>query len=250
MRLLTITALAVLGALAAQPVAAQTTPSLAGAPTLVAGLPAAAATALAEEQRGRTGTTRRPALSNRLEIRAFGVAGTTWFTASSTFKAVLGKSTGQDFGGGLNLTQGPGYIEIGARKFSKTGERVFVTDDGQVFPLGIPATVTMTPLDVTAGWRFRPRFGRVIPHVGVGYTRMKYEETSDFSEGDENVDESFNGFHVLGGAEVRVGRWVGLAGEVVWTSIADALGDGGASKAFDETNLGGTSLRIKLIIGR
>ena len=29
-------------------------------------------------------------------------------------------------------------------------------------------------------------------------------------------------------------RWVGLAGEVVWTSVADALGEGGASKAFDE----------------
>ena len=45
-------------------------------------------------------------------------------------------------------------------------------------------------------------------------------------------------------------RWVGVIGEVMWTSVADALGKGGASQAFDETNLGGTGLRIKLVIGR
>ncbi len=193
----------------------------------------------------------RPApRSNRLQIRAFGSVGTNWFAASSTFKAVLGSGTGQDFGGGLNLTQGPGYLEIGARKFSKKGERVFVTDGGQVYPLGIPTEVTMTPLEIAAGWRFGTRFGRIIPHLGAGYTRMKYEETSDFADAGEDVGESFNGYHLIGGAEVRVSRWVGVTGEVVWTSIADALGAGGASKAFDETNLGSTALRLTLVIGR
>ena len=207
---------------------------------------------LAEQRRPNPAGARRGSgpHSNRLQVRGFGIVGTNWFTASSTFKAVLGSSTGQDFGGGLNLTQGPGYLEIGARKFAKTGERVFVSSNGQAFSLGVPAKITMTPLDVTAGWRFPTRFGRVIPHLGVGYTRMKYEETSDFADDGENVDESFNGYHVSGGAEVRVSRWIGVTGEFVWTSIADALGEGGASKAFSETNLGGTSLRLKLVIGR
>jgi len=210
-----------------------------------------AATVAAEQRRPvPAGARGRATLSNGLQIRAFGSVGTTWFTSSSTFKAVLGSGTGQDFGGGMNITQGPGYLEIGARRFTKTGERVFVTDRGEVFPLGIPATVTMTPLEVAAGWRFRPRFGRVIPHLGAGYTRMKYEETSDFAGSGEDVAESFNGYHVIGGAEVRVARWVGITGEVVWTSVPDGLGQGGASKAFDENNLGGTSIRLKLVIGR
>ena len=207
----------------------------------------------AADEQGRPAprTSRRPAPhANRLQFRAFGSIGTSWFAASSTFAAILGGGTGQDFGGGLNITRGPGYLEIGARKFSKAGERVFVGSDGQVFPLGIPTDVTLTPLEIAAGWRFRTRFGRVIPHLGAGYTRMKYEETSDFAESIENVSESFNGYHVVGGAEVRVARWVGLTGEVVWTSIPGALGDGGASKAFDETNLGGTSIRLTLVIGR
>lgn len=234
MRSFTLAVIAVLGVLPTLPAAAQTPLA-----TPVAGVTFA-------EQRPAAGA--RPSLSNGLQIRPFGSAALTWFTASSTFKAVLGSGTGQEYGGGLNLTQGPGYLEIGARRFSKTGERVFVLN-GQVFPLGIPAKVTMTPLEITAGWRFAPRFGRVIPHVGAGYTRMSYKETSDFADDSEDVSESFNGFHVVAGSEVRISRWVGITAEAAFTSIADGLGDGGASKAFGEDNLGGTSVRLKLVIG-
>ena len=246
MRTCTLAALVILATMAtlAPSVVAAQTPSAPPAARTAATLNAGQRRPVPAGSRGRA------TLANRLQIRAFGSVGTTWFTSSSTFKAVLGSATGQDFGGGVNLTKGPGYLEIGARRFSKTGQRVFVTDNGEVFPLGIPATVTMTPLEVAAGWRFRPRFGRLIPHLGAGYTRMKYEETSDFAEAGENIGESFNGYHVIGGAEVRVARWVGITSEVVWTSLPDGLGQGGASKAFDETNLGGASLRLKLVIGR
>ncbi len=215
---------------------------------LGAALPAPAA---AQTSARRPAARQAPAYPDRLQIRPFVSAGTTWFTASKTFKAVLGSGQGQDFGGGLNLTQGPAWIEVSARRFSKSGERVFVTTGGQVFPLGIDTDITMTPLEVAAGWRFRPLFGaRVRPQLGVGYTRLRYEESAAFAQDGDDVNESFNGFHVVGGAEVRLHRWVGVAGEVVWTSVADAIGKGGASQAFDEDNLGGTSLRVKLVIGR
>lgn len=194
---------------------------------------------------------RAPAYPRGLQVRGFGTVGLTWFTASETFDAVLDTTTGTEFGGGLSLTDGPAFLDVGARRFSKTGERVFVSDDKTVFKLGIPATITMTPLDITAGWRFRPVFGgRLRPLLGVGYTRMTYEEVADFADDGDDVSESFNGFHVLGGGEVRVHRLVGFQAEVVWTSIADAIGEGGASQVFGETNLGGTSARLKLVIGR
>lgn len=215
---------------------------------LVASVPAPL---LAQTPARRPAARPAPAYPETLQIRPFASVGTTWFTASSTFKAVLGSSQGQDFGGGLSLTRGPAFIEVGARRFKKSGERVFVATGGQVFPLGIATEVTMTPLEVAAGWRFRPLFGgRVRPLLGVGYTRLRYEESAAFAQDGDDVDESFNGFHAVGGAEVRLHRWVGVAGEVVWTSVADAIGKGGASKAFDEDNLGGTSLRVKLVIGR
>lgn len=192
-----------------------------------------------------------PAYPRGIQVRGFGVVGQTWFTASSTFDAVLGASNGTEYGGGLSLTEGPGYLEIGARRFKKDGERVFVTDSGQVFPLGIPARVTMTPLDITAGWRFRPWLNRRLrPHLGLGYTRLRYEESGDFAQDGDDVKESFNGFHLVGGGEFRLARLVGITAEVAWTSIGNAIGEAGASKAFDEDNLGGTSLRLKLVIGR
>ncbi|MEZ5292693.1 MAG: hypothetical protein R2745_16545 [Vicinamibacterales bacterium] len=192
-----------------------------------------------------------PAYPAGIQLRGFGTVAVDWFTASSTFGAVLGSARGTEFGGGLSLTEGPGFLDIGARRFKKDGERVFVGNLGTVFPLGIPTTVTMTPLDVTIGWRLRPLMGRRLrPYVGGGYTRLTYEETAGFAQDGDDVSESFNGYHVLGGGEFRFGRLVGVAAEVAWTSIANAIGEGGASKAFDETNLGGTSARFKVVIGR
>jgi hypothetical protein len=193
---------------------------------------------------------RPPAYPRGMQIRGFGTVGLNWFTASETFNAVLGSGSGTDFGGGLSVTEGPGFLDVGARRYSKTGQRVFVTDTREVFELGIPAKVTMTALDITTGWRFRPLLNRIRPHLGAGYTGLRYEESSEFADSAENIKEWFNGFHVVGGGEVRLHRLVGVTAEVVWTSIADAIGENGASKAFDENNLGGTSARLKLVIGR
>ena len=77
-----------------------------------------------------------------------------------------------------------------------------------------------------------------------------YKETSSFSTPAEDVDERFNGYHVIGGVEYKVLRWLGLGGEAAWTTIPDAIGSGGASKEFGETELGGTSFRAKITIGR
>lgn len=209
------------------------------------------ATALAQTTGRRPAARPAPAYPDRLQVRPVLSVGSTWFTASDTFKAVLGSAQGTDFGGGLNLTQGPAYIEVTARRFKKSGARVFVGPSKEVFPLGIDTDITMTPLEVAAGWRFRPLFGRrVLPHLGAGYTRLRYEESGEFAQDGDNLKESFNGFHIVGGTEVRVARWVGLTAEVVWTSVADAIGKGGASAAFGENNLGGTSARLKLVIGR
>ena len=107
----------------------------------------------------------------------------------------------------------------------------------------------MTPIDVSVGYRFRP-FGRVRPYVGGGYTRMTYEESADFAASGDDVSESFNGFHLVGGGEWRLARFVGIATEAAWTRIGKAIGDAGASKAFGEDDLGGASVRLKLVIGR
>jgi hypothetical protein len=89
-----------------------------------------------------------------------------------------------------------------------------------------------------------------VPYAGVGYSSFRYKETSQFADPGENVDERFPGFHLQGGVEYQPFRWLGIGGEVTWSSIADALGEGGVSEHYSEDNLGGRSFRLKISVGR
>jgi len=187
-----------------------------------------------------------------VEIGGYAMFGNISFAAADSFDATLGESSGPIFGGGarVGLPWGGLFIDVGAWRFRGEGERAFVFD-GEVIPLGIPVDVTVTPLEISGGWRFRFRsVPKLIPYVAGGFTSLKYQETSDFSTPDEDVDENFTGYHVLGGAEYKITAWLGVAGEASWTTVPDAIGDAGVSEVFNETNLGGTTLRLKITIGR
>ena len=195
----------------------------------------------------RPATTRRP-----FTVRGFGDFGSTWFNASRSFETILGSSSGLVFGGGGEVVL-PQNIFIGVRasRFRGTGQRAFLFD-GEPFDLGIDTTVTVRPLEFTGGYRFVAPASRVIPYAGGGIGWHRYEETSDFSSDADNVDETFRGYHVMGGAEVRIRRWLGVAGEAQFTTVPDALGTNatGVSSTFGETNLGGATFRAKVVIGR
>lgn len=186
-----------------------------------------------------------------IDIKGYGMVGNVSFTAADSFDAVLGSSSGILFGGGaeVGIPLGGLYVGVGGWRYEQDGERVFVSG-GQVFPLGIPVTVQVTPIEITGGWRFRNLSQRMVPYAGAGWSSYRYQETSQFAEAGEDVDQRHTGFHILAGAEFRLTTWLGVGGEVAWARIPDALGEGGASEAFDETDLGGTSLRLKISIGR
>jgi opacity protein-like surface antigen len=184
------------------------------------------------------------------------------FTASDSFKAILGTSAGPIFGGGVEVVLPQHvFVALHATRFRKSGERVFLFE-GQTFDLGIPTTVTVTPIELSAGYRFSggragrragaARPARVIPYVGGGIGWHRYEETSSFATNGENVKSQKIGYQVLGGAEYRLNPWLGLAGEAEWAMVPDALGQdpNGVSAAFNETDLGGGSFRVKIVIGR
>lgn len=193
-----------------------------------------------------------PLAAQGLDIKGYGMLGSMRFSASESFEAVLGSSSGFIFGGGaeVGLPLGGLYVGIGAWRFEDDGERVFISGS-EVFPLGIPVTVTVTPIEITGGWRFKNLSPRLVPYVGGGWSSFAYKEVSDFADPGDDDSERLSGFHVLGGAEYRLMQWLGVAGEVAWTSVPDALGTpGSASEHFDETNLGGTSLRLKITVGR
>jgi len=194
----------------------------------------------------------RPSTSRSVEIGGYVMVGQFSFAASESFDAILGTTSGAIFGGGatVGLPFGGLFVDLGAWQYSNSGERALVLD-GQVFPLGIPLDVTIVPIEISAGWKFRMRkLPKLIPYVAGGYTSFGYQETSSFAGSGEDVDDRFGGYHLRGGAEFKVTRWLGVAGEFAWTTVPDAIGSGGVSQAFNEHDLGGTSFRARLTVGR
>jgi opacity protein-like surface antigen len=186
-------------------------------------------------------------------LRGFVDVGARSFTSTDSFEAIFGRATGTVFGGGVEVMERRGrhgfFGAVRASRFRDTGERVFRFNN-EIFELGIPTTVTITPLVLSGGYRFER--WRLVPYGGAGVGWHRYEETSRFAEPSENVDETFRGYHVLGGAEFRVWRWIAVAGEGEWATVPDALGNdpNGISREFNEDDLGGATFRVKVVFGR
>lgn len=185
-----------------------------------------------------------------VSFRGFFVATQQSFAAKTTFEAAFGKSTQPFFGGGFQATSLSGfYIEFGVTRFKQTGQRAVIIN-GQPFPLGIPLTATITPIEFSAGYRFGARSWKVIPYAAGGIGRYNYSEESDFAADGDNVDTHAVGYLATGGVEFRVHKWIGVAVDAQYTHVPDILGQGGVSKDAGEMDLGGIAARFKVLIGR
>jgi opacity protein-like surface antigen len=182
-------------------------------------------------------------------VRGFGIGSYGLFQARDSFEAIFESAWQPFYGGGAQVVLFDKlFVEGSFEQFKRTGQRVVVSD-GEVFPLGIEDRVTINPITVSAGYRFRSA-ATVVSYAGGGVGSYRLRETSEFADPSENVDERHTSYHALGGVEVGVTRWVFTAFEVQYTSVPDALGIPGVSGEFGETNLGGLSLRIKVLVGR
>lgn len=183
-------------------------------------------------------------------IRVVADAGAVWFIAAESFEAVTDSKMRVQYGGGLqavNLWKGL-FAEAAAGRSRLTGSRVMVYQ-GTSYDLGIPMTLTFTPIEAGLGWR-TPLGKHVHSYVGGGVTFMRYQEESDFAKDGENVDETHTGFYASAGLELSVTKWIHLRGEARFTGLPGAIGKAGVSKDFDETNLGGFGVAVKLAIGK
>src|SRR2546423_1730729 len=84
------------------------------------------------------------------------------------------------------------FVNASIERFKKTGQRVVVVGN-QVFGLGIPDTVTLTPIVGAAGWRFAHE--HVTPYFGGGIGKVLYKEDSSFDDEGESIDTRFTRYH-------------------------------------------------------
>lgn len=219
---------------------------LAVAGWMAASMPASA------QVRPRTAAPTRPRPASQFGVRGFADIGSTTFAATKSFEAVLGKARGPIYGGGGEVRLPYSlFASLRGARFSAEGERVFVSG-GQTFPLGIATTVSVTPIELTGGYRLVRRGWRAVPYGGGGVGWHRYREESEFADASENVSLTATGYHVVGGAEIPVIRWVAAAVEAQWSRVPDALGGNpnGVAQTFGESNLGGFTARVKVVVGR
>lgn len=119
------------------------------------------------------------------------------------------------------------------------GERVFPADPP--VPLGIDTTLTYIPVHVTTSWRLdRPeeRAGEWALWLGAGPTFLKWDDDSGLGE---TADGTELGGHVALSLR-RLGEgWI-FGGELLWSTIPNAAGEGGITELYDEDDMGGASL--------
>jgi hypothetical protein len=196
---------------------------------------------------------------DRISMRGFADAGLTIFTATQSFKAILGSPAGPVFGGGVEvgLTRNV-FVSVRASRFRQTGNRVFVFQN-QVFKLNESDTITVTPLQLSAGYRFLGRRSarltrppRFTPYAGGGVGWYRFSETSAHSTADEDEKTTNAGYHVLAGVEIPIRSWMAAAVDGRWSFVPNAFGDSASSVAsvYDEHNLGGFTLSGRIIVGR
>jgi hypothetical protein len=146
------------------------------------------------------------------------------------------------------------FARVDVSQFKEIGERVFVSN-GDVFKLGIPTTITLTPIEVTGG--FRHELGRsskgggtfrLAPFGGAGFGRLQYQERADFATTGEDVEQNFTSYHVIGGVDAPIWRWLGAGVEYQHRWVRDAIGQGGVSAELNETDLGGGTFRVRLMV--
>jgi opacity protein-like surface antigen len=211
-------------------------------------LSAAEQTAPAKPQRPAP-TQRPPAPGQGIGIQGFGTLGISRHAAKESFEAVGLDTTAVSFGGGAQVRDlwRRLFVEVSGSRWSGTGERAFVDDEGTRFPLGIPLDVKTTFIDVTVGWRVIGE--SVSTYAGGGVGTAKYVEESPFAQSGDDLDTRATSYHLAGGVEVPVRSWLAVSIDLRYRFVPDVLGDGGVSAVLEEDRFGGLEAGVGLRVG-
>jgi hypothetical protein len=183
----------------------------------------------------------------KIGIRAFGAVDFETVAAPLSFKAVFGKSSFTGFGAGVDVLNvwHHAFLRVSLGRMSASGTRVVVFN-GQTVSVGVPITMTMTPIEVGGGWRFGTRKSPqpATPYVGGGLLALKYSEVSTGAISGEDTSATYKGMFLIGGVDLLLMKQLSVGVEADYRSAPNAAGAGGVSKALGESNLGGMTLRI------
>lgn len=189
-------------------------------------------------------------------VRVYGLYETVSLSASESFDAVFGDSRASGPGFGVEVTRlwRGVFARLALSRQSKDGGiRVNIIEaTGEVVPNGVATEVSMTPLEFGLGWR-QPLdvADRYVGYAGFSALRMKFTQTSEFANTNDDVDENFNGYAIFAGIDAEVTRGIFVGAEFQLRRVPDAIGfddDPTLPKPvaafYDEHDLGGAVFRV------
>jgi hypothetical protein len=180
-------------------------------------------------------------------VRLYGLLDLEQMTASQSFAAVVGTPRLLGFGAGVDVVNLAGrdlFFRAALSDQSKNGTR----SDGANDSNGIGLSIKMVPIDLAVGWRFNhvTRGNQVTPYVGGGALLLHYSETTPSGTSTDNTIAWFPGLEGFAGVDLRLGSGLFVGPEVDFRSVPKAIGQGGVSQVFGETNLGGVAFRVRV----
>lgn len=163
----------------------------------------------------------------------------TMSNSPDTEKAIFGQENGIGYGLGVTYDRGSRWrFGVEGRRIQREGERAFAADrTSEAFRLGHPLTLTLNEGLASTAFRFG-KFGPVTPYIGVGAGVVSWREESDIAGVAESASGTTGIFEARLGIETRQGPLrLGIEGGI--TLARNAVGGGGISKVYEETDLGG-----------
>jgi hypothetical protein len=195
-----------------------------------------------------------PQRAATIGVQGMALVGVNWPRATRSLEATGLDTKPVEIGGAVQVMNiwRDLFAQVSASRTKTTGERVFIDDAGTSFPLGIPLSVKATYVDISAGWKFAPAdvdLQNVWTYFGGGAGLVKYAETSPFAQPGDDLESSSASYHLRGGVEVRLLKWLSLSADMLYRWVPNVLGEGGASAAFEEDDFGGFHAGIGLRVG-
>lgn len=208
--------------------------------------PASATTAPALSFDDQQRPYRRPTPLPGPGARLFGAVDVEHMFAPQSFSAVVGTATLFGFGAGVDFTglASALFVRVAVSDMPKSGTR----SNGSSFSNGIAESVKMIPVDLAVGWRFNhaTRTNNATPYIGGGALILHYSEVTPSGTSADNTISTFFGYEAFVGVDFRYGHSVTLAPEVDLRAVPGAIGKGGVSQVFNESNLGGATFRVTI----
>lgn len=170
--------------------------------------------------------------------------------SADTEKAVFDSRLGFGAGLGLSYERGPRWrFGLDLRRVRRDGERAFAADrTSPAFRLGHPLSLTLIEGVAVASYRL-PSFAGLSPYVSLGGGAVSWKERSDIAGLVETASGTAPLIEGRIGLERRQGLLrLGLEGGVSF--MPSAIGKGGISEVYGETDLGGLFVVAKIGFSR